>query len=203
MLEIYLIRHGLTLWNAEKRFQGHRDIPLSAEGVEQAKRVSKRLKALRIDAVYSSDLWRAYQTAQMIAEPHAISVIPVSEFREIHMGDWEGLTLDEIKGRYAEIFSVWRERPTEAGVPGCEGISNLAARALRGFRTLAEKHRNGERIIIVGHGLLNAVLLTQLANGDLDRCHQVKQGNTAVNIITYDGTDFCCTLLNSTTHCDG
>lgn len=202
MLEIYLIRHGLTPWNAEKRFQGHKDIALSDEGIEQAKRTRDRLQDLHFDAVYSSDLQRAYQTAQIIAKPHGIPVTPVPELREIHMGDWEGLTREEVKQGYANIFSVWRETPTRAEVPHFEGIQRVATRASQAFQALAEKHQDDERILIVSHGMLNAIILTLLNEGDLDQCHQVRQGNTAVNIITYDGKQFTCTLINSTTHCD-
>lgn len=202
MLEIYLIRHGLTPWNAEKRFQGHKDIPLSEVGVEQAKRTRERLRVLHFDAAYASDLTRAYQTAEIIAEPHGIPVTPMCEFREIHMGDWEGLTRDEIKARYANIFAIWLEKPTLAQIPNFEGVENVANRAEKAFRALAEKHRKDQRIFIVGHGLLNAMILTRLTGGELDHCHQVKQGNTAINIVTFDGKVFTCSVINCTTHCD-
>lgn len=202
MLEIYLIRHGITLWNAERRFQGQTDIPLSEVGRRQAMQTRDRLQQLHFDAIYSSSLKRAYETAQIIAGPHHLEVTPVDDLCEIHMGIWQGQTISEIQSKYPEIFHIWQASPTKAVIPECEGVVNAAERSFRAFKTIGERHQSDERIAIVAHGLVNAVIITQILGEELDYYHDKRQGNTAVNIINFDGRDFSCVLLNCTSHCD-
>jgi len=95
-VELWLIRHGTTQWNATRRFQGHTDVPLSDTGRDQARRLAARLRSERFGAIYSSDLSRATETARIVAEPHALEVRHDPRLREFHFGEWEGLTWDEI-----------------------------------------------------------------------------------------------------------
>jgi len=90
--KIILVRHGQTLWNNIGKYQGHTDVPLSKTGIEQASKVAKRLKNDKITAIYSSDLKRAKQTAEIIALEHNLPVITNTRFREINFGVWEGKT---------------------------------------------------------------------------------------------------------------
>ncbi|MCK4259940.1 MAG: histidine phosphatase family protein [Halanaerobiales bacterium] len=200
MLEIYLLRHGVTPWNVERRFQGSQDILLSEEGVRQAEKARDRLIDLEFDAIYSSDLKRAYQTAEIIAKPHGIDVIPLEGIREINMGDWEGMLWDDIQREYADIHQVWVERPTMAAVPNGEGVIKAHQRAFRTFIELAQKHISDQRILVVAHGLINGTILCRIDEMSLDEWFQMRQGNTAVNIIQFDGKEFCSTLINCTKH---
>ncbi len=200
MLEIYLVRHGLTLWNAEKRFQGSKDVSLSEEGIKQAMKVRDRLKELKFDAIYSSDLKRAFRTAEIIAEPHVMDVIPVKEIREINMGDWEGLTWDEIARDYVDIHRAWTERPTMAAIPNSEGVIKANQRAFKAFNELTTKHKDDQRILIVSHGLINATILCRIEEINLDDWFNMHQNNTAVNIIEYAQKEFKPVLVNCTKH---
>ena len=96
MTRITFIRHGQTLWNQLRKYQGHSDIPLNSTGIQQARRVAERLSKETLHAVYSSDLSRAVQTAQAIAQKHELSVQTLGGFREMDFGLWEGLTYEEI-----------------------------------------------------------------------------------------------------------
>ncbi|AZR73358.1 hypothetical protein BBF96_08160 [Anoxybacter fermentans] len=202
MLEIYLVRHGQTSWNAERRFQGQTDIPLSEKGIKQAKLVKDRLRYLKFDAIYSSDLKRAYETARIISEPHGIEVVSLAGLREINMGVWEGLTWDDIQRDYAEIHKIWIERPTLAKIPNFEGLANAARRAYKTFSEIALRHKDDQRILIVGHGLINATILCQIEGISLDDWSHMHQGNTAINIVEYDGKVFRVVLVNCTRHCE-
>ena len=202
MLEIYLVRHGQTLWNQEHRTQGQLDISLSENGVNQAELLRDRLAGLSFDSIYASDLKRAFLTAEIIAERHNLTVIPIEEFREINMGLWQGLTWDEITEKYPDKAKIWRNRPSLANIPEYEGIDHAAQRVLKAFRALTEKHRSDDRILIVSHGLVIAVLFCLLQDVDLDDFwKRFRQGNTAVNVIKFDGIKFCPALINCTEHC--
>ncbi|MBI4759502.1 MAG: histidine phosphatase family protein, partial [Chloroflexi bacterium] len=98
-MRLLLVRHGETDWNAEERYQGTTDVPLSAQGRAQAQALTSRMAGEVLDAIYASDLQRAWQTAEVIAAPHGLPVRPEPRLREIDFGAWEGLTFDEIRQR--------------------------------------------------------------------------------------------------------
>ncbi|HBJ95691.1 MAG TPA: alpha-ribazole phosphatase, partial [Lentisphaeria bacterium] len=94
--EIILLRHGETIANANGTVQGQLDVELNATGVRQAERLAERLRDVRLDAIYASDLSRAMHTARIVAEPHKLDVIPSPEFREWHLGAWQGRRIADI-----------------------------------------------------------------------------------------------------------
>src|SRR3712207_2914672 len=106
---IYLVRHGQTTWNIERRFQGQLDVPLSEEGLRQAEAVASWLvrQRVRFGAVYSSDLLRAKQTAEAIGRRLGLEAEPVRALREIHVGDWQGMLSTEIERRYPGDLEKW------------------------------------------------------------------------------------------------
>lgn len=150
---VFLVRHGETPWNRERRFQGHQDIPLSPAGLSQAKRLAQSLKGETFDAVYSSDLRRAVQTAEIIAQEKNLPVVKLKALRERSMGEWEGLTREEVAARFPD----WPQRIIE-GRHGTESLSALQERMMNQLEHLVRLHRGG-RILAVSHGgSINAVL---------------------------------------------
>src|SRR5215470_3879550 len=103
MTMILLARHGETDWNVQQRWQGHTDTPLNDTGREQARALAGKLADERIDAVFSSDLIRAHETARLVAEPRGLGVTALRDLRERHFGSVEGLTTDEVFARYPDI----------------------------------------------------------------------------------------------------
>src|SRR4051812_14816487 len=140
MTEILLARHGETDWNREGRFQGWADPPLNALGREQAAALARTLAAERIDAVYSSDLARARETAEIVAAPHGARVAVDPALREIDVGSWSGLTLTEIEERFPGAEHHDGE-PREAH----------QARIVAAVDRIVQAHP-GDRILIVSHG---------------------------------------------------
>ena len=98
-MRLILVRHGSTAWNEEGKYQGTIDIPLSDRGRQEAEMVAERLRDEKIDAVYSSNLRRARETAEIIARPHGLPVQVIEELGEMNFGDWEGMTAQEIKDK--------------------------------------------------------------------------------------------------------
>ena len=149
MTEILLARHGQTAWNAERRWQGQADVPLDTLGRDQAHDLAHRLAHERLDAVYSSDLSRARETAEAVAAPHGLAVRSLPELREIDVGSWSGLTTDEIQRRDPAA----RERVAERGYgwEGGETPEEMQERAVAAVRRIAGDHP-GARVLVVGHG---------------------------------------------------
>ena len=148
MTTVYLVRHGATEWNIDKRAQGMADIPLTQKGKEEAQLAREQLANVPLDAVYSSDLSRAYETARTIAASHGLEVKTDPDFREIDQGEWTGLPVDEIKERWPDMWGPARHYSTR---PGGESPMQVRERALAGLRRVIEAHPDGD-VVIVSHG---------------------------------------------------
>src|SRR4030042_539471 len=117
MLEIILVRHGETAFNAAETFRGRADVPLNATGLQQAALIGKYLSAEKISVVYSSPLQRAVQTASAIAAPHHLKVKLTENLNDIDCGEWQGLTLKEVRERHGDIYQDWVGTPEQVRIP--------------------------------------------------------------------------------------
>ena len=149
MTELLIVRHGETDWNAELRFQGHADPPLNETGRAQARALAEQLADLRPEAIYASDLARARETAEIVGGRLELPVTALRELREIDVGDWQGLTHEEIDERFPEAHAAWLRG--EAGWSRGETYDELAARVLPALERIARAHPQG-RVVVVGHG---------------------------------------------------
>ncbi len=149
MTDLLIVRHGETDWNAELRFQGHADRPLNETGRAQARALADELSDVAADAIYSSDLIRARETAEILSERLGLPVTAWRELREIDVGDWEGLTREEIDARFPDGYLAWRSG--EPGWSGGETYDELGARVLSALERIARSHPGG-RVVVVGHG---------------------------------------------------
>ncbi|MEU3476942.1 MULTISPECIES: histidine phosphatase family protein [Streptomyces] len=148
---IVLWRHGQTSWNLERRFQGSTDIELTEAGVAQARRAARLLAALKPDAIVASDLKRASATAAELAALTGHTVDHDSALRETYAGEWQGLTHDEIVGRYGEQYAAWkRGEPVRRG--GGELETEVADRAAPVVLERAEKLPEDGTLVVVSHG---------------------------------------------------
>jgi broad specificity phosphatase PhoE len=146
---ILLARHGQSDWNATRRWQGHADRPLTEKGRAQASALAARLAHIDLDAVYSSDLRRAADTARVVAEAQGLGLVQLPELREVDVGSWSGLTRDEAEERFPDGFSRWRE-----GFPGWddgEDYDEMAQRVIGAVVQIALAHEDG-RALVVSHG---------------------------------------------------
>ena len=148
---IVLWRHGQTAWNLERRFQGTMDIELTEEGVAQARRAARLLAALGPDAIVSSDLKRAADTAAELAAVTGLEVVHDQGLRETYAGVWQGLTHEEIIERYGEEYAAWkRGEPVRRG--GGELETEVADRAAPVVERSADKLPDGGVLVVVSHG---------------------------------------------------
>ena len=150
MTKLLLARHGETDWNRERRWQGHADVPLNEAGRRQASALAQELADERLAAIYSSDLRRAYETARAVAESKSLDVIVDRDLREIDVGKWSGLTMEEIEATFPDDFRHWRERGTSRERGG-ETSEQLAARVVAAAHRIAAAHPDAQ-VLVVSHG---------------------------------------------------
>ncbi len=152
-----LVRHGRTEWNAGRRFQGHSDIPLSAEGRAQAQALADVLRERRFARAYASDLGRAMETARAIAAPHGLAVAPDARLREFNFGAWEGLTWNEITERWPELRDHGSTAAKLYQPEGGESFDEVCARVGAFFEDI--RTPSDETVLVVTHaGVLHATL---------------------------------------------
>jgi broad specificity phosphatase PhoE len=147
---IHLARHGETDWNRALRWQGHADPPLNALGRQQASTLAESLAGMRIAAVYASDLRRASETAEIVAERLRVPLRLHAALRELDVGSWQGQTLAELEARQPDAVARWEESG-EHGWDGGESHEEMAARVLEAIRSIAADHV-GEEVLVVSHG---------------------------------------------------
>lgn len=152
MTKFCLVRHGQTDWNLEGRYQGQSDVPLNEYGLKQAQSLVESLNGHTFAAIYSSDLMRAQQTAQPISNKLGIQVQIERRLREINQGEWEGVLVEDIKARYAEIWSLRTVDPASVRPPGGETVREVAERVYAALDEISRLFPNG-RLLIVSHGL--------------------------------------------------
>lgn len=198
-MRILLLRHAETDWNRERRFQGWRDVPLSATGREQAESAARLLAATRIDAVWSSPLARARDTAAIIAAPHRLAVQESEAFREMGFGDWEGLTRDEVRERYPDAHRAWAETPHEAAWPGAEPLAAVRGRALAGLEALRAAH-TGQTICLVSHGITGRLLILEALGLGPDRLWSFQLSSTGISELEFRDDWTTLHRMNSLIH---
>lgn len=197
--KIILIRHGETLWNAGGRFQGHSDIALSPVGTRQAELLAEHFPVKSVDAVYSSDLKRAVKTAECVAKKFHLKVTRIPALKEISFGEWEGLTYEEIASRWPEQIATFYAHPERMTIPRGESFTEVQARAVGAILEICRRHRD-ETVAVAAHGGVTRTILAEALHMPLRRVWSIKQENTAVNIIRYDGDQRVVELVNSTCH---
>ena len=167
-MQIVLVRHGATDWNLQGRCQGVTDRELSEVGVRQAEQIAALLSSESIQAIYSSDLRRARQTADLISQPHNLPVLIEENIRELNHGALEGLTFNEIKQSYSEFLARWRTEPAEIQVPGGEKLTDVAERAWEGVARIAERHVAADSIVVVSHNFPILGIVCRVTGTDLN-----------------------------------
>jgi broad specificity phosphatase PhoE len=200
MTRIILVRHGQTEWNRVERFRGRADVPLNETGLAQAEATGRRVAAeWQPAAVYSSPLSRAVKTAEAIARQFALTVQVHPGLADIDFGEWQGLTPAEARARWPEDAGAWFTAPHTARVPGGETLADLRTRAMATVRELAARHL-GQTIVLVGHTVINRIILLGVLGLGNDRFWRIGQDNCAINAFEADGGDFTMLSLNDTCH---
>ncbi len=186
MTTIVLIRHGQTDWNVEGRWQGQADPPLNEYGCEQAYQIAEYHRQFGFNALYSSDLRRAMETAQIIGHELGMDVIVEPRLREINLGKWQGMLSADIQAQYPDEFRRWQEQSLSVQPPGGETILALSARVLQAVNEIIGRHPR-QRIGVVAHEFPIAVVLCRSAGLELDHLRSMLPQNGAWNEVVLQG----------------
>jgi alpha-ribazole phosphatase len=199
-MDLYLIRHGETESNKQKRYQGWTESPLSAQGVRQAEKVGFFMAAQKIEGLYSSDLKRAVHTARVIGAGSGLEPVVTPLLREIHFGEWEGQTFNEIEKTWGNEISAWLDDPFHVAAPGGETLGQVCARMQAFLEKLAGQVSEGKRIAAVTHGGSIRALLYQLLNLDHSSFWDIKIDNASVSLLRKEGDRFKVVYYNRVHH---
>lgn len=205
-MEIYFVRHGQTIWNVEKRFQGLSDSPLTELGITQAKLLDEKLKNIKFDKFYSTSLKRAYDTANYIKGNREQKVEIFDDFVEISMGDMEGIKQEDFKKLYPEqvknfFFNQLEYDPSSFGG---ESFLEVRERVIRGLNKFIELNKNYERVLVVSHGATLKTLLHYISGKDISTLSdEAIPKNTSYTIVKYENGKFEIIDFSNTSHLEG
>ena len=186
-MTIYLIRHGQTYANAQKKFAGVWDVELNDIGREQAAEVGDKLKDLEIKAIYTSPLKRARDTAKQIAGHHNINPLVVDSLMEMNFGIWEGKDFVEIKKEDPDRLDQWFRDFDNFIVPEGESVAEMFARTSRAYEEIisTSDKNSKDNIVIVAHGGVIQSLLSYLCYGDTSGYWRFGVDNCGINKVEY------------------
>ena len=155
--KIYIVRHGESLGNATRRMLGHTDLDLSEHGYKQAKCTAKELRNIEFDAIYSSDLLRAFNTAKAHADLRGVNVIPEKGLRELYLGTWEGLFVDDIIEKWGDAFEKdWHNGFGTFVFPEGEAVMDGGRRFHKTISEIAQKHPDRTILVAAHAGVIRA-----------------------------------------------
>jgi probable phosphoglycerate mutase len=198
---ICFVRHGETNWNAERRMQGHIDIPLNANGISQAERLANALIRVKhsFDVIYSSDLERALHTANAVARALSLDVQITPRLRERNVGKLQGLLLAEAPVLLPEIWQRHIARELDHDLGGGESIRTFHQRMQDILELFLSEHR-GQSVLAVSHGGSLDMIYRIVTQQALDAERVAVVPNTSLNWITHDGSTWSVECWADTSH---
>ncbi|HNB47344.1 MAG TPA: histidine phosphatase family protein [Burkholderiaceae bacterium] len=199
MTRILAIRHGETTWNVDSRIQGQLDIGLNDLGRRQAQRAAQQLADEALDAIYSSDLQRAHDTAQALAQHSGVALRADAGLRERRFGVFEGRTFAEIDAEWPELALRWKRREPDFGAPGGETLAEFYARCVATATRLAAAHA-GQTIALVTHGGVLDCLYRAATRMELNAPRTWTIGNTSINRLLWTPDGFTLVGWGDTQH---
>lgn len=204
-MEIYFIRHGETLWNTLKIFQGSSDSPLTELGISQAEKLSKKLKDIEFTDFYSSPMGRTIQTAKIIMGDRKQKIKFIEEFKEISMGDIEGVPRSEFEEKYPKEFYNFFNNPVDYDpkVYHGENYYEVIERVKKGLDKLLSYLNNNDKVVVVTHGVTLKALFHIITKEKMDELGAAKvPQNTSVSIVKYENGKFNIEVFSDTSHLD-
>ncbi len=203
MTTLYLVRHGESYSDLNGDYTGQQDSMLTEIGYKQAGCVLSYFNGIHIDAIYSSDLARAHETALPISKVHRVPVIKKKELREIYGGQWEGVLFSQIGSLFSEHYDKWENDIAESRCTGGESVREVCVRALGAVEEIVRNHP-GQCIVITSHGLLIRTLLTCWLTGDIANMKSVPWApNASISKIECKDGIFTPVEIGITDHLEG
>lgn len=191
-MELYIVRHGKTYWNEERKIQGWADIDLTEEGREVAILSAEGMKDIHFDAIYSSPLKRANETAYILRGERTLPIIVDERIKEIGFGVLEGADFMKIRGDKTSKFASFFEKPEDYETPeGGESFEVVSERAAEFMAEIIEKHKDDERVMVVAHGAVNKAMMRYIRKNEIkDFWLGSLQKNCGVTIVKCENGTF-------------
>jgi broad specificity phosphatase PhoE len=203
MIRFFLVRHGETKSNKEGRFRGRIDVPLNENGIQQAKSLSQILENESFNAIYSSPLSRALETAKIIAGDRGIPIIVDERIHNISLGSWEGKLKSEIREKFPNLYHLWLTNPEKLSFKGMEPLKNVQKRSVQFVQDLIREwsHLKEATICLVTHRAVLKPLIAGLLEIKSPYFWKIHMDTAAYSIIDYEkDRGFTLYQLNQTIH---
>ena len=186
-MKFILVRHGETEWNKLGRFQGHEDISLNERGFAQAKETAKAAAEWGHCAIYSSPLIRTVQVAEEIAKVTPMPVTKDPGLKELSLGDLEGVTGEEMRNGWPEVFEFWRSNPEKISMPNGESLVQLRERAWQAILDIEQKHSAEDSVVVISHNFAIRSIVGELLGVPLEHFHRMSLD--LASVCTFDSDD--------------
>lgn len=196
-MKLILVRHGETLSNRENRVQGITDIELSEHGCRQAEKLADALRSESIEGIVSSPLKRAYQTAQAIGKFHNISIEVEQNLQELNHGDFENVSIEELKEKHLPFIKRWFLDPASVVMPNGESLHDVQTRAWSAIEKIIDNSKN---MLVVSHSMTIMTILCKIRNMELSFAREVRVDVASKTIVEFEGGKGIITVLNDTSH---
>jgi broad specificity phosphatase PhoE len=198
MTKLILARHGETAWNVEKIYRGRTEVSLDEVGIKQAELLGKYLSNWKLEAIYSSPLKRALDTANIVARYQNIGVHIAEGLIDFDYGEWQSLSEQEVKRLYPTLLNEWHNNPHKVRMPGGESLEDVRKRAIEVVNDVISKYQGS--VVLVSHRVVNKVLICSLLGLDNSHFWNINQDVGGITIFNYVDGRFVLTRHNDTSH---
>ena len=198
MAKLILARHGETMWNVEKVFRGRADIGLDEVGIRQAELLGKYLGNWKLEAIYSSPVERALDTANIVARHQKVSARIAEGLTDFDFGEWQSLSEQQVRRLYPDLFNEWHNNPDKVRMPGGESLEDVRRRAVEVVNDIVSRHQGN--VLLVSHRVVIKVLICCLLGLDNSHFRNINQDVGGITIFDYVDGRFVLTRHNDTSH---
>jgi probable phosphoglycerate mutase len=199
-LKLILVRHGETQSNRENRVQGTTDTELNDNGRIQAGKLAESLKNEPIAGIVSSPLKRAYQTAKVIGKFHTAAIALENKLQEMNHGDFENITIEELKANHLPFLKQWFLDPASVAMPNGESLQDLQIRAWSAIEKIIENSKNE---LVVSHSMTIMTILCKIQNLDLSHARELRVDVASKTVVEFDNGKGVISIFNDTSHLKG
>ena len=182
-MRLLLARHGQSVWNEVRRFQGGTDVALSDTGRAQARALGRALRRYRPVTAYVSPQARARETAEIALAGGGVPLVPVEELRELSLGAWEGCTIDEIRAQSGDPYGAWVRAPLDCPPPGAEPLPDVSRRVLDAIARISAAHPNGDDVLVVAHGGVISVYACDVLGCSFNTLWRLRIDNGSLTVV--------------------
>jgi len=198
MAKLILARHGETMWNVEKVFRGRADIGLDEVGIRQAELLGNYLGNWKLEAIYSSPVERALDTANIVARHQKVSARIAEGLTDFDFGEWQSLSEQQVRRLYPDLFNEWHNNPDKVRMPGGESLEDVRRRAVEVVNDIVSRHQGN--VLLVSHRVVIKVLICYLLGLDNSHFRNINQDVGGITIFDYVDGRFVLTRHNDTSH---